>query len=64
MDIKVKVRLADENICQNGGSYVHDVEVICHNDGTCEGVNRNYCTCLGGFNGIQCKYKMYLDFAS
>ena len=64
MDIKVKVPLSDEIICQNGGSYIHDVEVICHKNGTCAGVNRNYCTCPDGSNGIQCKYKMYFNITS
>ena len=64
MDIKVKVPLTDEIICQNGSSYIHDVAVICHKNGTCEGLNRNYCTCPGSFNGMQCKCKMYFNFVS
>ena len=55
MDVKVKVPLSDETICQNGGTYIHVVEVICHRNGTCEGVNSNYCMYPDGFNGTQCK---------
>ena len=55
MDIKVKVPLSNETICLNGGTYIHDVEVIFHKNGTYEAENSNYYMCSDGFNVTQCK---------
>ena len=55
MVIKVKLPLSNEAICQNGGTYIHNIEVIFHKNGTYEAENSNYCMCLDGFNGTQCK---------
>ena len=58
MNVQLKNIPLSDDICQNGGTYVGNMGIKFHMNGTYERMHRYTCLCPGGFSGDECKCKM------
>ena len=58
MDVQLTNIPLSGEICENGGTYVGNIGIKFHVNGTYERMHRYTYLCPDGFSGAQCKYKM------